>query len=91
MDHRIAGVLSAVEPRNTTRENKVKRLIEKPENHKNKHSLIQDLRQTEKINKFSQESQDLIADMNNIEISELCEIFLPNSSVLTAMPTGEWE
>ena len=47
--------------------------MEKFENHKNKNSLIQDLRQTEKINKFSKESQDLIADMNNTEIFELCE------------------
>ena len=43
VDHRIAGIpLSAVEPQNTIRENKVKRLIEKFENHKNKISLIQD-------------------------------------------------
>ena len=90
VDHRTAGVpLSAVEPRNTTRENKVERLIEKSENHQNKNSLIQDLRQTEKINKFTQESQDFIADMNNTEIFELCENFLPNSNVLTAMPTGK--
>ena len=73
-NHRNAGVpLSAVEPQNTTRENKVKRLIEQFENHKHKKSLIQDMRQTDKINKFSQESQDLIADMNNTEIFELCE------------------
>ena len=70
MDDRIAGVpLSAVEPQNTIRENKVKRLIEKFENHKNKNSLIQDLIQTEKINRFSKEAQDLI----DIEIFELCE------------------
>ena len=74
VDHRIAGVpLSAVEPQNTIRENKVKRLIEKFEKHKNKDSLIQDLRQTEKMNEFSKESQDLIADMNNTEIFEFCE------------------
>ena len=89
--HRIPGVpLSAVEQQNTTRENKVKRLIEKFENHKQKESFIQDLRQTEKINKFSRESQDLIADMNNTEIFEFCEN-LPNSNVPTAMPTGRWE
>ena len=73
VDPRTAGVpRSAVEPQNTIRENKVKRLIEKFENHKKK-SLIQDSRQTEKINKFSKESQDLIADMNNTEIFQLCE------------------
>ena len=60
VDHRIPGVpLSAVEQQHTTRVNKVKRLIDKFENHKNKDSLIQDLRQTEKINKFSTESQKL--------------------------------
>ena len=73
VDHRILGVpLSAVEQQHTTRVNKVKRLIDKFENHKNKDSLIQDFRQTEK-NKFSTESQNLIADMNNTEIFELCE------------------
>ena len=74
VDHRILGVpLSAAEQQNTTCENKVKRLIEKFENHKLKESFIQNSRQTEKINKFSKESQDLIADMNNTEIFELCE------------------
>ena len=74
VDHRISGVLvSAVEPQNTTREIKVKRLIEKFENHKHKESFIQDLSQTQKINKFSRESQDVIADLNNTEIFELCE------------------
>ena len=51
----------------------LQRALRKRENHKNKNSLIQDLKQTEKINKFSKESQDLIADMNNTEIFELCE------------------
>ena len=58
------------EPQNTTRKNKVKRLIE---NHPNKESFQQDLSQTQKINKFCKESQDLIADMINTEIFELCE------------------
>ena len=74
VDHRIAGVpLSAVEPQNTIRENQAKKFIEKFENHQNKNSLVQDSRQTEKINEFSQESQALIADMNNTEIFKLYE------------------
>ena len=52
---------------------KVKKLIEKFENHKHKKPFLQDLSQTQKINKFSKESQDLIADLNNTEIFELCE------------------
>ena len=74
VDHRRCAVpLSAVEQQNTTHENKAKRLIEKFENHKHKESFIQDLRQTENINKISKESQDLIAVTNNTEIFELCE------------------
>ena len=54
VDYRISGILlSAVEQQDTTRENKVKRLIEKLENHQHKESFHQDLSQTQKINKFS--------------------------------------
>ena len=74
VDYRISGVpLSAVDWQNTKRENKVKKLIEKFENLKHKESFIQDLSQTQKINKFSKESQDLIADLNNNEMFELRE------------------
>ena len=58
MDYRIAGLpLSAVEQQNK---------------HQHKESFLQDLSQTQKINSFSKESQDLIADMSNTEIFELC-------------------
>ena len=58
-DYRISGVpLSAVEQQDTTRENKVKKLIEKFENHKHKESFLQDLSQTQKMNKFHKKSQD---------------------------------
>ena len=74
IDCRIPSVpLSAVEQQDTARDNKVKKLIEKFENHKYKESFLQDLSQTQKINKFSKESQDLTADLNNTEIFELCE------------------
>ena len=74
VDHRISGVLSAVRPQYTKRENKVKKLIEMFENHKLKESFIQDLGQTQKINNFRKESEDLIADMSNTEIFEFYEI-----------------
>ena len=73
VDYRISGVpLSSVEQQDTTRENKVKKLIEKFEN-QHKESFHQDLRHTQKINKFSEQPKDLIADINNTEITELCE------------------
>ena len=53
--------------------NKVKKLIEKFEKHQHKESYLKDLSQTQKINKFSKESQELLADMNNTEIFEFCE------------------
>ena len=74
VDYRISGVpLSAVEHQDTHRKDKVKKLIEKYVNHPNKEFFIQDLKQKKEINEFSKESQDLIADMNNTEIFELCE------------------
>ena len=74
MDYRIPGVpLSAVEQQDTHRKDKVRQLIEKFENHPNKESFLQDFKRTKEINEFSKESQDLIADMNNTEIFELCE------------------
>ena len=85
VDHIISGVpLSAVEQWDTTRENKVKRLIEKFENHKHKESFLQDLIQTQNINKFSRESQDLTTPRS----SNFAKI-LPNNNVLTAVPTGK--
>ena len=47
--------------------------IGKFENHQHKESFLQDLSQTQKVNKFSKESKDLLADMNNTEIFEHCE------------------
>ena len=74
VDYRIPGIpLSVVEQQDTNRPIKVKKLIEKFEKHQHKESFLQDVSQTQKINKFSKESQELIADMNNTEIFELCE------------------
>ena len=74
VDYRIPGIpLSAVEQQDTNRKDEVKKLIQQFENHPNKESFLQDLKQTEKINKFSEKSQELIAVMHNTEIFELCE------------------
>ena len=42
--------------------------------------------ETKEINEFSKESQDLIADMNNTAISELCE-----TSSKQQCPDCNWE
>ena len=64
---------SANEHQDTHRKDKVKPLIEKFESHQHKESVLQDFKQRKEINKFSKESKDLTADMNNTEIFELCE------------------
>ena len=70
MDYRIPGVpLSAVEQQVTHRKDNVQKLIGKFGKDPNKESLPQ----TKEINEFSKKSQELIADMNNSEIFELCE------------------
>ena len=74
MDYRIPGfLLCAVDKQDTHRKDKVRKLIEKFENHPNKESFLQDFKQTKEINEFSKKSQEFIADMNNNEIFELCE------------------
>ena len=74
VDHRISGVfLSAVEAAEHNTREQSQKVDSEVRDHNHFVSYIQDLSQTEKINKFSNESQDLVADMNNTEIFELCE------------------
>ena len=73
VDYRILGVpLLAVEQQDTHRKDKVKKLIEKFENTRTKNPSFR-TSSRRRINEFGKESQDLIADMNNTEIFELCE------------------
>ena len=71
LDYRIPGIpLSVVQQQVTTRTETVKKLIQKFESHPNKMFILNN---TGSINKFSEESQKLITDMNNTEIVEVCE------------------
>ena len=51
----------------------VRQLIQKIENHPNRHALQQDLRQNQSFNLFSPESKQIIRDVGNIELCELLE------------------
>ena len=55
------------------RQNNVTKLIEMFEKHHHKEQFLKDMSQRQEINKFSEESQQLLVDMNNTEIFELCE------------------
>ena len=55
------------------RQNNVTKLIEMFEKHLQKEQFLKDMCQKQEINKFSEESQQLLIDMNHTEIFELCE------------------
>ena len=49
-------------------------MIQKIENHPNRHALQRDLQQSQLFNPFSPESEQMIHDVRNIELSELLEM-----------------
>ena len=51
----------------------VRELVQKIENHPNRHTLQQDLRQNQSVDPFSPESRQLIHEVGNIELCELLE------------------
>ena len=52
----------------------VRELIQKIENHPNRHALQRDLQQSQSFNPFSQESKEMIHEVGNIELCELLDM-----------------
>ena len=52
----------------------VRELIQKNENHPNRHTLQRDLQQSQSFNPFSQESKQMIHEVGNIELCELLDM-----------------
>ena len=71
MDFRIPRMPHSVVKH--AKSNSVRQLIQKIENHPNRHALQQDLRQNQSFNPFSPESKQMIRDVENIELCELLE------------------
>ena len=71
MDFRIPGLPHSVVKH--AQSTNVQQLIQKIENHPDRHALQQDLRQNQSFNPFSPESKQMIQDVGNIEICELLE------------------
>ena len=71
MDFRIPGLPHSVVKH--AQSTSVRQLIQKIENHPNRHALQQDLRQNQSFNPFSPESKQMIQDDGNIELCELLE------------------
>ena len=71
MDFKIPGL-----PHSTVKQLQsanVRELIQKIENHPNRHALQRDVQQSQSFNPFSQESQQMIHEVGNIELCELLD------------------
>ena len=71
MDFKIPGLPHSIVKH--AQSTSVRQLIQKIENHPNRHALQQDLRQNQSFNPFSPESKQMIRDVGNIELCELLE------------------
>ena len=71
MDFRIPGLPHSVVKQ--AENSNVRELIQKIENHPDRHALQQDLRQNKAHNPFSPESKRMIQDVGNVELFELFE------------------
>ena len=71
MDFRIPGLPHSVVKH--AQSTSVRELIQKIENHPDRHALQQDLRQNQRYNPFSPESKKMSQDVGNIELFELLE------------------
>ena len=71
MDFRIPGLPHSVVKH--AQSTSVWELIQKIENHPDRHALQQDLRQNQAYNPFSPESKQMIQDVGNVELFELLE------------------
>ena len=69
MDFRIPGLPHSVVKH--AQSTSVRELIQKIENHPDRHALEQDLRQNQAYNPFSPESKKMIQDVGNMELFEL--------------------
>ena len=71
MDFRIPGLPHSVAKH--AQSTSVRQLIQKIENHPDRHALQKDLQQNQSFNPFSPESKQMIRDVGNIELCELLE------------------
>ena len=65
--------ISTVKLHDARRHNNLTKLIEMFEKHQQKEQFFKDMTQKQEINRFSEESQKLLDDMNQTEIFELSE------------------
>ena len=75
--------------------NDVTKLIEMFERHQHKEQFFEDMSRKQEINKFSEESQQLLVDMNHTEIFELCNVLIamlsPKTGSFMAVSREIWK
>ena len=71
IDFRVSGLPHAVVKQ--AENSRVRELVKKIENHPHRQALQADLQQNNAYNPFSEKSQKMIQDMDNVELFELCE------------------
>ena len=82
-DYRVPGIsISTVKLQDARPQNNVTKIIETFEKHQHKEHFLEDMSEKQEINKFSEESQQLLEDMNQTEIFELCKNSAKNFTVL---------
>ena len=68
----------------------VRELIQKIENHPNRHALQRDLRQSHSFNPFSPESKQMIHEVGNIELCESLDTEPKNAVQSMFIILGHW-
>ena len=83
IDFRASGLPHAVVKQ--AENSRVRELVKKIENHPHRQALQDDLQQNNAYNLFSEKSKQMIHDMGNGELSELCETI--SKSAMQRMPS----
>ena len=85
-DYRVPGIsISTMKLQDARRQNNVTKLIEMFEKHQHKEQFLKDMSQKQEINRFSEESQKLLVDMNFTEIFELFENSAKNNVLIAIL------
>ena len=80
IDFRISGLSHAV--MKEAEHLRVQELVKKIENHPHREALQADLQQNNVYNPFSNNSKEMIRELNNLELFELCET-VPKSTMFS--------
>ena len=88
MDFKIPGLPHSVVKH--AQSASIRELIQKIENHPNRHALHRDQRQSQSFNPFSQESKQMIHEVGNVALCELLDMGTQNEVQSMFIILGPW-